>query len=88
MVLTCPSNPGEFLQPQESSCGFPVFPIQLLSVQKVVLCRSNLCVGFMCPVVLASLLQPSRCLWHLGHWPSKLSGLPSWQVRVVLPCCS
>lgn len=60
----------------------------LFVVQKVVLYRSNLCVGFMCQVVLRSRSWP-------GAYSAQGTGLLGWsgswqgsQGCVVMPCCS
>lgn len=75
MALTSTSNPGEFLQSPNGSSDSPAFSLQ--STVSLVYCIKNglmlkdLCVGFICWVVLRSQLEPDRDLGHLGHWPKK-----------------
>lgn len=47
----------------------------LFVVLKMVLCKSNLCVGCACHVAWGSQLELGRHLWHLGYWPARLEWL-------------
>lgn len=79
--------PGELLQLLD-------FPIQALSfvVQNVVLWSINLCVSFMCCVVLGSQLELEKFLWHLGPglmgWSSSGQGGQGPVVMSYIPACS
>lgn len=70
MEFTGPSNPGEFLQSQESSHGSPMFPFSGLLYQKQTHTQ-DLCTSFTCRIVWGSCLKHSR---HVKHWGLQPAG--------------